>query len=79
MVVRKNIHNPKDDEHSIVVYNYIYQTLAQSLVNAYYRHQYDEYQPVEVNIMPDMIEIISYGGAKRSIKLDDLRAGMRVN
>ncbi len=48
-------------------------------MNAYYRHQYDEYHPVEVNIMPDMIEIISYGGAKRSIKLDDLRAGMRVN
>ena len=32
-----------------------------------------------VNIMPDMIEIISYGGAERSIKLDDLRAGKRVH
>ena len=29
--------------------------------------------------MPDMIEIISYGGAERSIKLDDLRAGKRVH
>ncbi|MBQ9229564.1 MAG: hypothetical protein IJ190_00115 [Prevotella sp.] len=26
-----------------------------------------------------MIEIISYGGAERSIKLDDLRAGKRVH
>ncbi|MBP5189658.1 MAG: HTH domain-containing protein, partial [Bacteroidales bacterium] len=48
-------------------------------VNAYYHRRYDEYQPVEVNIMPDMIEIISYGGAERSIRLDDLRAGKRVH
>jgi len=79
MVVRKNIHKPKDDERSIVVYNYPYQALEESLVNAYYHRRYDEYQPVEVNIMPDMIEIISYGGAERSIKLDDLRAGKRVH
>jgi predicted HTH transcriptional regulator len=79
MVVRKNIHKPKNDEHSIVVYNYPYQALEESLVNAYYHRRYDEYQPVEVNIMPDMIEIISYGGAERSIKLDDLRAGKRVH
>lgn len=51
--------------------------IEESLVNAYYHRRYDEYQPVEVNIMPDMIEIISYGGAERSIKLDDLRAGKR--
>jgi len=79
MVVRKNIHKPKNDEHSIVVYNYPYQALEESLVNAYYHRRYDEYQPVEVNIMPDMIEIISYGGAERSIKLEDLRAGKRVH
>ena len=59
--------------------NYPYQALEESLVNAYYHRRYDEYQPVEVNIMPDMIEIISYGGAERSIKLDDLRAGKRVH
>lgn len=53
--------------------------LEESLVNAYYHHRYDEYQPVEVNIMPDQIEIISYSGAERSIKLDDLRAGKRIH
>jgi ATP-dependent DNA helicase RecG len=79
MVVRKNIHKPKHDEHSIVIYNYPYQALEESLVNAYYHRRYDEYQPVEVNIMPDQIEIISYGGAERSIKLDDLRAGKRIH
>ena len=79
MVVRRNIHKPKHDEHSIVVYNYPYQALEESLVNAYYHRRYDEYQPVEINIMPDQIEIISYGGAERSIKLDDLRAGKRVH
>lgn len=79
MVVRKNIHKPKNNEHSIVIYNYPYQALEESLVNAYYHRRYDEYQPVEVNIMPDQIEIISYGGAERSIKLDDLRAGKRIH
>lgn len=53
--------------------------LEEPLVNAYYHRRYDEYQPVEVNIMPDQIEIISYGGAERSIKLDDLRAGKRIH
>ena len=79
MVVRKNIHKPKHDEHSIVTYNYPYQALEESLVNVYYHRRYDEYQLVEVNIMPDQIEIISYGGAERSIKLDDLRAGKRIH
>lgn len=79
MVVRRNIHKPKYDEHSIVTYNYPYQALEESLVNAYYHRRYDEYQSVEVNIMPDQIEIISYGGAERSIKLDDLRAGKRIH
>ena len=53
--------------------------IMQDFTYAYYHRRYDEYQPVEVNIMPDMIEIISYGGAERSIKLDDLRAGKRVH
>lgn len=79
MVVRKNIHKPKDDEHSKVVYNYPYQAIEEALVNAYYHRRYDEYQPVEVNILPDQIEIISYGGAERSIKLDDLRSGKRIH
>lgn len=79
MVVRKNIHKPKDDERSIVVYTYPFQALEESLVNAYYHRRYDEYQPVEVNIMPNMIEIISYGGAERSIKLEDLRVGMPIS
>lgn len=78
-LVRKNIHKQKNDEHSIVVYNYPYQAIEEALVNAYYHRRYDEYQPVEVSIMPDRIEIISYGGAERSINLEDLRAGKRVH
>jgi ATP-dependent DNA helicase RecG len=79
MVIRKNIHKQKHDEHSIVVYNYPYQAIEEALVNAYFHRSYDSYQPVEVNIQPHQIEIISYGGAERSIKLDDLRAGRRVH
>jgi ATP-dependent DNA helicase RecG len=79
MVIRRNIHKPKDDEHSIVVYNYPYQAIEEALVNAYFHRSYDSYQPVEVNIQPNQIEIISYGGAERSIKLNDLRAGRRVH
>jgi ATP-dependent DNA helicase RecG len=79
MVIRRNIHKLKDDEHSIVVYNYPYQAIEEALVNAYFHRSYDSYQPVEVNIQPYQIEIISYGGAERSIKLNDLRAGRRVH
>jgi ATP-dependent DNA helicase RecG len=79
MVIRRNIHKQKDDEHSIVIYNYPYQAIEEALVNAYFHRSYDSYQPVEVNIQPDRIDIISYGGVERSIKLDDLRAGRRVH
>ena len=34
MVVRKNIHKPKNDEHSVVTFNYPYQALEESLVNS---------------------------------------------
>lgn len=78
-VIRRNVHKPKDDAHSIIIYNYPYQAIEEALVNAYYHRRYDEYQPVEVNVMPNQIEIISYGGAERSVRLDDLRAGKRIH
>jgi ATP-dependent DNA helicase RecG len=78
MIILKGIHKPKDDAHSIITYNYPYQALEEALVNAYYHRRYDEYQPVEVNVLPDRIEIISYGGAERSIKLSDLNSGKMI-
>jgi ATP-dependent DNA helicase RecG len=78
MIILKGIHKPKDDAHSIITYNYPYQALEEALVNAYYHRRYDEYQPVEVNVLPDRIEIISYGGAERSIKLADLNSGKMI-
>jgi ATP-dependent DNA helicase RecG len=78
MVILRGVHKPKDDAHSIITYNYPYQALEEALVNAYYHRRYDEYQPVEVNVLPDRIEIISYGGAERSIKLADLNSGKMV-
>jgi ATP-dependent DNA helicase RecG len=51
MVILRGVHKPKDDAHSIITYNYPYQALEEALVNAYYHRRYDEYQPVEVNVL----------------------------
>lgn len=60
------------------IYNYPYQALEEVVVNALYHRSYQEREPVEISIMPDQIEIISYTGPDRSIRLQDLKAGKRV-
>ena len=67
MVVRKYIHKPKDDAHSIVVYNYPYPVIEQCLVNACLCCNFEMPIPVEVIIYPEYIEIISCGETSKQV------------
>lgn len=78
MVIRQNVHKLSDRPEALRVYNYPYQAFEEALVNCMYHRQYQDYQPVEISIMPNQIEFISYGGVDRGISLDDLKAGKRV-
>ena len=78
MVVQQKVQKVPSKAEAIRVFNYPYQALEEVIVNALYHRSYQEREPVEISIMPDKIEIVSYSGADRSIRLADLRAGKRV-
>lgn len=78
MVVQQKVKKVPSRAEAIRVFNYPYQALEEAIVNALYHRSYQEREPVEISIMPDKIEIVSYSGADRSIRLDDLREGKRV-
>ena len=78
MVIQQKVQKVSSKAEAERVFNYPYQALEEVIVNALYHRSYQEREPVEISIMPDKIEIVSYSGADRSIRLADLRAGKRV-
>lgn len=74
-VIYEKISKPAFREESIKYYNYPYQALEEAVVNALYHRDYQEREPVEINIEPHGIDIISYSGLNRSIRIEDLQKG----
>ena len=58
--------------------NVPYAALEEALVNAIYHRSYEEREPVEVQITPEEITILSFPGPDRSIRMDDLKSGKAV-
>lgn len=79
MVIRQKVAKVSTKAEADRTYNYPYQALEEIIVNALYHRSYQEREPVEISIMPEQIEVVSYSGADRSIRLEDLRAGKRVH
>ena len=72
-IVKERIIKPTDNEKSIKVYNYPFQSLEEAVVNALYHRDYKEREPVEITIEPDKISILSYSGPDRSISLESIK------
>ena len=66
-IIQKKVHKQKDKEESVTLYNYPYQSLEESVVNALYHRDYTQQEPVEIVIEPDKISVLSYSGPDRSI------------
>lgn len=58
------------------VFNYPYEVLEEALANAVYHRNYELTEPIEVRILRDKIEIISYGGPDPSIRMADFSRGI---
>ena len=56
--------------------NYPFEALEEALANAVYHKNYEIREPIEVRILPEAIEIISFGGPDPSIRQDDLDRGV---
>lgn len=77
-VIKQRIIKPKDRAESIKFFNYPYQALEESVVNALYHRDYQEREPVEITIEPDKISILSYAGPDRSISMEAIEKAERL-
>ncbi|MEE3423446.1 MAG: RNA-binding domain-containing protein [Succinimonas sp.] len=57
--------------------SYPYEVLEEAIVNAFYHRDYMCYEPVQVEIEPDCIRIISYPGIDRSVPIKVVEKGER--
>ncbi|MET3129601.1 ATP-dependent DNA helicase RecG [Arcicella rosea] len=57
-------------------HNYPFAAIEEALANAVYHKNYEIREPIEIRILPDCLEIISYGGTDPSIRKDDLNNGV---
>lgn len=73
-VVTERITKVPDRAEAPHTFNYPFKALEESLVNAVYHRGYDEREPIEVRINPRSVEILSYPGPDRSIRLKELKS-----
>ena len=73
VVVMEYVMKPKDRMQSERWFNYPYQALEESVVNAMYHRDYQVYQEVEITVEPDGIRILSLSGPDRSISNEALK------
>ncbi len=58
------------------IFNYPYEAIEEALANAVYHRNYELREPIEVRILPEAIEIISYNGVDPSLKQADFEKGV---
>jgi len=75
-VIKEKVIKYADKEASDRVFNYPFNAIEEALSNAVYHRNYELQDPIEVRILPDAIEIISYNGADPSLKQEDFDKGI---
>ena len=59
--------------------NFPLAAIEEALVNAIYHRSYEQREPVEVRITPQELTILSFPGADRSIRMEDLQTGRAIS
>jgi ATP-dependent DNA helicase RecG len=75
-VIKEKVIKHANREVSDRVFNYPFNAIEEALSNAVYHRNYELQDPIEVRILPDAIEIISFNGADPSLKQDDFDKGI---
>ena len=60
-------------------WNFPVAAIEETLGNAIYHRSYEEREPVEVRVTPEELLVLSYPGADRSIRMEDLQQGRAVS
>ena len=72
-VIEERVRKYPDRAESDRYFNYPYDAIEEALANAVYHKGYDVREPIEVRVLPDRIELLSFPGADRSISAEGLR------
>ena len=72
--VVKHPHKPEAERF----WNFPVAAIEEALGNAIYHRSYEEREPVEVRITPEELLVLSFPGADRSIRMEDLQQGRAV-
>lgn len=72
-VISETVTKMPDRAESLRHFNYPFAALEEALANAVYHKGYDVREPIEVRVLPDRIEVLSYPGADRSVSREGLR------
>ncbi|MGJ8743822.1 RNA-binding domain-containing protein [Polaribacter sp.] len=75
-IIKEKVIKHADKEASDRVFNYPFNAIEEALSNAVYHRNYELQDPIEVRILPEAIEIISFNGADPSLKQDDFDKGI---
>lgn len=75
-VIKEKITKHADKEASDRAFNYPFNAIEEALSNAVYHRNYELQDPIEVRILPDAIEIISFNGADASLRQGDFDRGI---
>ena len=67
VIIQEKIIKHPDRAEADRFYNYPFAAIEEALSNAVYHKGYDVREPIEVRVLPDEIEIVSYPGPDRSI------------
>jgi ATP-dependent DNA helicase RecG len=79
IALKEQIYKRPDKAEAERVWSYPFRALEETVVNSVYHRSYEIREPIEIRILPDVIEIINYGGPDRSIKLEEVRQGIIRN
>lgn len=77
-IIQKRVRKVEGKAESEVYYNYPFAAIEESLANAVYHKGYDTPEPIEVRVLPDKIEILSYPGPVPPVTSDTLQKGRVV-
>jgi len=72
-VIEEHVQKVEGQAEAIRFYNYPFQAVEEALANAVYHKNYEEREPIKVNILADKMEIISHGGAMPPITPEDFK------
>ena len=75
LVIKEKTIKLNDESNELKVFNYPNGAIKEALVNAVYHRDYLDSNPIEVRIDKEEIVIVSYPGADKSIKIEDINKG----